>query len=124
MTLQRRQILGGGLALLTAGGAALAAKTLGQRFVPADLKGLQTEAADDEPVTAAAGPWAKEDVRRAYVHNLHTGEMLNAVYYANGRYMPGVLAEAKHILRDWRNNQQHFIDPHVFDLLHNLRCKI
>ncbi|HEY2661057.1 MAG TPA: DUF882 domain-containing protein [Caulobacteraceae bacterium] len=124
MTLQRRQILWGGLASLTAGGAAVGAQMLGGHAAAPELKGSQDLGAEDTEVDALPSTWAQEDVRRAYVHNLHTDEKLNAVYYENGRYVPGVLAEAKHILRDWRNNQQHFIDPHLFDLLHNLRTKI
>lgn len=128
MDLQRRHMFLGGLGVLTAGGASIGAKSLGEWLSTSDLKGPQTDLdavqdpSDAEP--ASRSVWAKEDVRRAYVHNLHTGEMLNAVYFVNGRYVPGVLAAAKHILRDWRNGQQHFIDPHLFDLLHTLRGKI
>lgn len=124
MSLHRRQILLGGLTSLAAGGAGAALKMRASKTATADLKGSQDLDADDVAIAAPSSAWAREDVRRAFVHNLHTGERLNAVYYENGRYVPGVLAEAKHILRDWRNNQQHFIDPHLFDLLHDLRGKI
>ncbi len=31
---------------------------------------------------------AGSQVRRAFIHNLHTGESLNAVYWESGRYVP------------------------------------
>ncbi len=131
MTLHRRKILWGGLASVTAAGVPVAVNSLFPKRLEitppdADLKGSEDPIVESEinaprPKVRFRSP---EDVRRAYVHNLHTGERLNAVYYENGRYVPGVLAAAKHLLRDWHNNQQHFIDPHLFDLLHNLRGKI
>jgi uncharacterized protein YcbK (DUF882 family) len=119
--MDRRRLLRAGGAALAAAGASLSAKAAWDRFKPAGLKGLETDI--DEDTSGEAG-LAVEDVRRAYIHNLHTGQMLNAVYYANGLYVPGVLAEAKQILRDWHNGQEHFIDPHLFDLLHRLRGRI
>ena len=72
-------------------------------------------AQNEAPVSAAAAP------RRAFLHNLHTGEMLDEVYYEAGRYVPGALAAAMRVLRDWRNGQEHMIDARLFDLLHSLR---
>ncbi len=74
---------------------------------------------DEASLTQVAG-----DVRRAFLHNTHTGELLDVVYYENGRYVAGALLEAKRVLRDWRNNEQHVIHPHLFDLLHDLRAKL
>jgi len=64
------------------------------------------------------------DVRRAFVHNLHTGETLNAVYWESGRYVPDALAEAKRVMRDWRNGQEHAMDPRLFDLLHAIQSRL
>jgi uncharacterized protein YcbK (DUF882 family) len=72
------------------------------------------------PFENAASP-AEIPVRRAYLHNLHTGEWLDEVYFEGGRYVPGALAEAMRVLRDWRNGAEHMIDPGLFDLLHDLR---
>ena len=63
-------------------------------------------------------------VRRAFVHNVHTGETLNAVYFEAGRYIPGALAAAMRVLRDWRNGEEHVMDPRLFDLLHTLGDKL
>jgi len=72
------------------------------------------------PVGADAAP---SSPRRAYVHNLHTGETLDAVYFEGGRYVPGALAAAMRVLRDWRDGREHMMDPRLFDLLHALRAK-
>lgn len=62
-----------------------------------------------------------EPPRRAFVHNLHTGDKLDAVYYENGRYVPQALAAAMRVLRDWRNGEEHVMDPGLFDVLHGVR---
>ena len=59
-------------------------------------------------------------VRRAALHNLHTGDRFNEVFYSNGRYMPDALAEAMRVLRDWRNGEEHPMDPRLFDALHDI----
>ena len=64
------------------------------------------------------------DSRRALLHNLHTGETLDAVYFENGRYVPDALAQAMRVLRDWRNGQEHVMDPRLFDVLHAIRQKL
>ncbi|HEY2177097.1 MAG TPA: DUF882 domain-containing protein, partial [Caulobacteraceae bacterium] len=64
------------------------------------------------------------DVRRAFIHNLHTGEQLDAVYFEAGRYVPQALAEAMRVMRDWRNGEEHVMDPRLFDLLHGLGAKL
>ncbi len=122
MALMRRHILGFGLATAGVAAVGLGAKRLGEWAAGPAWAPLPPEPA---PTEALPPPIvAKTDVRRAYLHNLHTGEMLDAVYYENGRYVPGVLAEANHILRDWRTGQQHFIHPRLFDLLHDLRATL
>jgi uncharacterized protein YcbK (DUF882 family) len=63
-------------------------------------------------------------VRRAVLHNLHTGDTFNEVFYADGRYVPGALAEAMRVLRDWRNGQEHPMDPRLFDTLHAISDRL
>jgi uncharacterized protein YcbK (DUF882 family) len=135
MILQRRHLFGAGVSALAVGAAAWPVKSL-LDLGGEPLKGPQTPTAAE--IAEAEAPMAMmattedappprrglADVRRAFLHNVHTGEMLNVVYFANGRYIAGALAEAKHVLRDWRNNQQHFIHPHLFDVLHDLRAKL
>jgi uncharacterized protein YcbK (DUF882 family) len=59
-------------------------------------------------------------VRRVTLHNLHTGDKFDEVYWEKGAYVPDALAAAQHALRDWRNGQEHFMDPKLFDLLHGI----
>ncbi|WP_293675809.1 DUF882 domain-containing protein [uncultured Phenylobacterium sp.] len=80
-------------------------------------------------LTAVTTPaWGKTlDVwgpRRAILDNLHTGEKFNAVYYANGSYLPDALAEATRVMRDWRTGDEHFIDPALFDALSAIRSRV
>lgn len=76
----------------------------------------------------AAPAWARNldvwEPRRAVLHNLHTGDAFNDVYFANGSYIPDALAEANRVMRDWRTGDQHFIDPGLFDALHAIRGKL
>ena len=51
----------------------------------------------------------------------HTGESLETVYFADGRYQPEALRAATHHLRDWRDNTTRPIDPKLLDLLWSLR---
>src|SRR5690606_32992777 len=54
--------------------------------------------------------------------NLHTGESLSAIYWADGFYVPQGLAEINHILRDHRNDEVGAIAPRLLDLLYRLRA--
>ncbi|SCC94967.1 conserved hypothetical protein [Thiomonas sp. X19] len=56
--------------------------------------------------------------RSLSVYNLHTGETLRTVYWAQGVYLPESLAEVDHLLRDFRNNETKAIAPSLLDLLH------
>ena len=56
--------------------------------------------------------------------NLHTGEKLEAEYWADGAYQPDVLASVNHVLRDYRNNEVHIIDPKLLDLLNLLQRRL
>jgi uncharacterized protein YcbK (DUF882 family) len=123
--------LGAGAAAVAGGAAALGA--LGMRLASADSAGggaigslapaTFTPAAP--PVVTSSTAWpAFADVRRAFIHNLHTGDKLDAVYFEGGRYVPGALAEAMRVMRDWRNGSEHVMDPRLFDLLHGLGAKL
>jgi uncharacterized protein YcbK (DUF882 family) len=63
-------------------------------------------------------------VKRAMLHNLHTGDSFNEVYWANGQYVPGALAEAMRVMRDWRDGREHPMDPRLFDALHAINTRL
>src|SRR5438045_1523227 len=67
---------------------------------------------------------SSDPVRKALLHNLHTGETFNEVYFENGRYVPQALAQAMRVMRDWRNGQEHFMDPRLFDALHAINSRL
>jgi uncharacterized protein YcbK (DUF882 family) len=56
---------------------------------------------------------------------VYTGEHLNAVtYWAEGRYVPGALAQISRALRDDQADEVHAIDPKVLDVLHRTRAML
>jgi uncharacterized protein YcbK (DUF882 family) len=56
--------------------------------------------------------------------NLHTGEKLDAVYWADGRYLPDAMRHINWLLRDFRSGQIRPIDPRLLDLLADLRARL
>jgi uncharacterized protein YcbK (DUF882 family) len=59
----------------------------------------------------------------SFVHT-HTGEKLTAAYWRDGEYQPDVLQQVNHLLRDFRTNEVHVIDPALLDVLFELRTKV
>jgi uncharacterized protein YcbK (DUF882 family) len=59
----------------------------------------------------------------SFVHT-HTGERLTAAYWKDGEYQPEVLDQVNRLLRDFRTNEVHAIDPALLDLLFDLRIKV
>jgi uncharacterized protein YcbK (DUF882 family) len=54
-------------------------------------------------------------------YNLHTGETLSAIYWADGGYVSESLARIDLFLRDYRTGDVAPIDRRLLDLLHALR---
>lgn len=59
----------------------------------------------------------------SFVHT-HTGEKLTAAYWQDGEYQPQVLQQVNHLLRDFRTNDVHVMDPGLLDVLFELRTKV
>jgi uncharacterized protein YcbK (DUF882 family) len=117
---RRAFVLGGGALL---GSAALGAAV--GRLTPTPVRGVVSAAPAASSLPApAVRTKAAADVKRLFLHNLHTGDTIKTVYWENGAYLDGALAEARHALRDWRNDQQHDMDPKLFDVLHDLGAKL
>ena len=122
MDFHRRSFLG-----LAAGASAATlagAVSLGRSF--AETPPILRPVLSPTPLPAAPPPLGMtlDDTRRAFVHNLHTGETLDAVYWENGKYVPDALAEAMRVMRDWRDGREHVMDPRLFDVLHSVRGKL
>lgn len=58
-----------------------------------------------------------ESPRSLSFENLHTREKLSAEYWTNGDYVPDALDSINHLLRDFRTDEVHAIDPKLLDLL-------
>ena len=69
---------------------------------------------------AAAAAHAGAAARRIAFHNVHTGERLDLEYCRGGVYIPAALGAIQVLLRDFRNDQQHVIDPALMDYLHEV----
>ncbi len=57
-------------------------------------------------------------------YNLHTGEKLKSVYWAQGEYVAESLRDINHVLRDPLNNKVHEIDTRLLDLLFSIRQEL
>jgi uncharacterized protein YcbK (DUF882 family) len=72
---------------------------------------------------SAAGLWAvparsQDDApRRIALKNLHTDEQLDIEYFRDGAYSPEAMAKIEVLLRDFRTDGRHEIDPHLMDYL-------
>ncbi len=62
--------------------------------------------------------------RKIALHNLHTGESLQAIYWEEGRYVPDAIAAVNKVLSDFRTGDQHMMDPGLIDLLSTLNKKV
>jgi uncharacterized protein YcbK (DUF882 family) len=58
----------------------------------------------------------------SFVHT-HTGEELTAAYWKSGSYQQDALLKVNHLLRDFRTDEVHDIDPALLDALFDLQSK-
>jgi uncharacterized protein YcbK (DUF882 family) len=75
----------------------------------------------------ARSPAATRTPPREYRLNLyhsHTGERINIVYRRGDSYLPNSVDRLDQFLRDHRTGDVHLLDPHLFDLLHDLTIAI
>ena len=62
--------------------------------------------------------------RRITLKNLHTGEGLDVEYFRDDAYLPDAMAAIQALLRDFRNGEQHAIDPKLLDYLVEVAARI
>ncbi len=67
---------------------------------------------------------AAHEARTLAFDNLHTGEKATIEYWSQGSYVADALTSINHLLRDFRNNEVHVIEPKLLDLLAMLRRTI
>ena len=68
----------------------------------------------------AAGAPMNAAQRQLGFYNTHTGEQLNAVYWADGAYQPEGLSQIYQVLRDHRSGDVSPINMRLLDLLYSL----
>lgn len=68
--------------------------------------------------------WANTSQRKLSVLNLHTGERLQATYWADGDYIGGALDAFAKVLRDHRTGEAHPIAPGVLDIASTLAADL
>lgn len=62
--------------------------------------------------------------RELSLFNIHTGEDFKGIYWREGGYDEKALSRLAYVLRDRRNNKQHSMDKHLFDVLHRLQSTL
>jgi uncharacterized protein YcbK (DUF882 family) len=72
---------------------------------------------------AAAYEDAPPDRRSLSFVHTHTGETLSTIYFQNGNYLAPSLERVNHLLRDFRTNEVHSIDPSLLDILFDLQAR-
>ena len=88
------------------------------------FKHALASAAFATPLAGVTSALADTAPRRLAVHNLHTGESLDAVYWEQGAYVPDALSAVNHVLRDFRTGDVHPIDPRLLDTLARLGARL
>lgn len=129
--MERRKLLQWGLGAIGGGLLPFAARA-DDDIIGALLEGKAPQAAPVPPQTTGAATVASIDPpklapavepRWLHLHNVHTGEKLEAVYWENGAYVPDAVTALDKVLRDYRNDEVHPIDRSLYDLLDQIARK-
>lgn len=72
------------------------------------------------PIVRADEAFAPSTRSLSFLHT-HTGERLAVEYFQNNHYQPDGLAQIDHLLRDFRTDEVHAIDPVLLDTLFDLQ---
>lgn len=57
------------------------------------------------------------DIRRIRMYSGRTGESLDTIYWIEGEYIPEVLKEINHFMRDWRTDDVVKMDARTVDIM-------
>ncbi len=57
------------------------------------------------------------DIRRIRMYSGRTGESMDTIYWIEGEYIPEVLKEINHFMRDWRTGTKVKIDARTIDIM-------
>jgi uncharacterized protein YcbK (DUF882 family) len=131
--MHRRKLLQMGLGVLSAGLLPAADARADDDIIGQILEGKVPPAASVPPVglrptpvesfAAASTQGAVVEPRWIHLRNIHTDEKLEAVYWENGEYVPDAVQALNKVLRDYRNDETHPMDPGLYDILDQIRAK-
>jgi uncharacterized protein YcbK (DUF882 family) len=100
-----------------------------KRYARRDFLGLAAAAAGGLiaaplfPAPALAVPRAPGKRALAF-RNLRTGDSVDLVYWAEGRYLPDAMKRISYVMRDGRTDETHVIDHRLVDLMARLRVTL
>jgi uncharacterized protein YcbK (DUF882 family) len=57
------------------------------------------------------------DIRRIRMYSGRTGESIDTIYWIEGEYIPEVMKEINHFMRDWRSNDALKMDLRTVDIM-------
>ena len=57
------------------------------------------------------------DIRRIRMYSGRTGESIDTIYWIEGKYIPEVMKEINHFMRDWRSGATVKIDERTIDIM-------
>jgi uncharacterized protein YcbK (DUF882 family) len=91
-------------------------------------EGLPAEGLPAAPAPPVAAPVARTSAashapRWLKLHNIHTQEKLEAVYFDKGEYVPDAVQALDKVLRDYRTGDVYSMHPELFDTLSALAQK-
>ena len=137
--IERRKLLGLGLGVLGASAigpmAAFAQAKLSGTDLIGDLLQQQSDLAEGLPAeglatqavpVATPAPQIRSAAhapRWLKLHNIHTQEKLEAVYFEKGEYVPDAVQALDKVLRDYRTGDVYSMHPELFDTLADLAQK-
>lgn len=57
------------------------------------------------------------DIRRIRMYSGRTGEAMDTIYWIEGEYIPEVVKEINHFMRDWRSDDTTAMDMRTIDIM-------
>lgn len=138
--IERRKLLGLGLGVLGASAVGPMAAFAQSKFGPgadpiADLLmkqdlGNAAEGMSDNDLPQASVPAPRPAIQRVSseprwvkLHNVHTQEKVEAVYFEKGEYVPDAVQALDKVLRDYRTGDVAPMNPELFDIMAGLAAR-
>ncbi len=101
--------------LLKFGGFVVTAAAAGTLARPLRAASIAAASARGPAPGAAQGDWGR--AKRVALRNLHTSESLDVEFFRDGAYLPEAMSAVEVLLRDYRNDARHPIEPSLLDYL-------